>query len=244
VAHALADQPGAGPRKAEEPDAVRTPLSGTRKIIAQRMLQSHLAIPQFTLDTQADVTSLLALRSRLNAETGMSISVNDFIMKATAVALASAPYMLCSIDGDELVEHRAVNLGMAVALETGLVVPVIRDADRLTLSALARQSAQLAARARDRKLSPDETTGGTFTVSNLGMYGVTSFTPLINPPQAAILGVNAARTEVWLDGGQPKERKLMTLSLSVDHRVIDGAQGALFLQKLVTLLESPYQALI
>ena len=208
------------------------------------MLQSHLSIPQFTLDTQADVTSLLALRARMKDEAGMSISVNDFVMKATAAALADSPFMLRSIDGEELVEYHVVNLGMAVALETGLIVPVIRGADKLSLSALAREAAELARRARERKLTPDEMLGGTFTVSNLGMYGITSFTPLINPPEGAILGVNAARTEVYLDAGQPKERRLMTLSLSVDHRVIDGAQGALFLQKLVALLEEPYRALI
>ena len=208
------------------------------------MVESHLTIPQFTLDTQADVTSLFAFRSRINAEAGLAITVNDFVMKATAAALVEAPYMLCSIDGQEIVQHNAVNLGMAVALETGLIVPVIRGADKLTLSVLAAQSAGIVTRARERKLTPDEMTGGTFTVSNLGMYGITSFTPLINPPEGAILGVNAARTEVYLDAGQPKERKLMTLSLSVDHRVIDGAQGALFLQKLVALLENPYRALI
>ena len=238
VAMALAGHP--------QPYATRTKLTAARKIIAQRMVESHLSIPQFTLDTQADVTSLFALRSRINAEASLSISVNDFIMKATAAALAEAPYMLCSIDGDEdeIVQYHAVNLGMAVALETGLIVPVIRGAERLTLSALAAQSADIVRRAREHKLTPDEMTGGTFTVSNLGMYGITSFTPLINPPQGAILGVNAARAEVYLDAGQPKERRLMTLSLSVDHRVIDGAQGALFLQKLVALLENPYKALI
>ncbi len=236
VARAVAEHP--------QPDATRTPLTGARKIIAQRMVESHLTIPQFTLDTQADVTSLFAFRSRINAEAGLAITVNDFVMKATAAALVEAPYMLCSIDGQEIVQHNAVNLGMAVALETGLIVPVIRGADKLTLSVLAAQSAGIVTRARERKLTPDEMTGGTFTVSNLGMYGITSFTPLINPPEGAILGVNAARTEVYLDAGQPKERKLMTLSLSVDHRVIDGAQGALFLQKLVALLENPYRALI
>ncbi len=239
VAEALAGQPVNAPA-----ETTRTPLTGARKIIAQRMMQSHLSIPQFTLDTQADVTSLLALRGRLNAQAGLNVSVNDFVMKATAVALADTPYMLCSIDGEDIVEYRAVNLGMAVALETGLIVPVIRGVDRLTLSALAARSADVVRRARERKLTPDEMTGGTFTVSNLGMYGITSFTPLINPPQGAILGVNAARTEVCLDSGQPKERRLMTLSLSVDHRAIDGAQGALFLQKLVALLEEPYRALI
>ena len=227
-----------------QPGATRTPLTGARKIIAQRMMESHLAIPQFTLDTQADVTSLFAFRSRINAEAGLAITVNDFIMKATAAALVEAPYMLCSIDGQEIVHYHEVNLGMAVALETGLIVPVIRGVDKLTLSVLAAQSAGIVKRAREHTLTPDEMTGGTFTVSNLGMYGITSFTPLINPPEGAILGVNAARTEVYLDAGQPKERKLMTLSLSVDHRVIDGAQGALFLQKLVALLENPYRALI
>ena len=227
-----------------QPGATRTPLTGARKIIAQRMMESHLTIPQFTLDTQADVTSLFAFRSRINAEAGLAITVNDFIMKATAAALVEAPHMLCSIDGQEIVHYHEVNLGMAVALETGLIVPVIRGVDKLTLSVLAAQSAGIVKRAREHTLTPDEMTGGTFTVSNLGMYGITSFTPLINPPEGAILGVNAARTEVYLDAGQPKERKLMTLSLSVDHRVIDGAQGALFLQKLVALLENPYRALI
>jgi pyruvate dehydrogenase E2 component (dihydrolipoamide acetyltransferase) len=229
-----------------QPHATRTKLTAVRKIIAQRMAESHLSIPQFTLDTQADVTSLLTLRSRINAEAALSITVNDFIMKATAAALVEAPYMLCSIDSDEdeIVQYHDVNLGMAVALESGLIVPVIRGAERLTLSALAAQSADIVRRARERQLTPDEMTGGTFTVSNLGMYGITSFTPLINPPEGAILGINAARAEVYLDAGQPKERRLMTLSLSVDHRVIDGAQGALFLQKLVALLENPYKALI
>ena len=208
------------------------------------MVQSHLTIPQFTLDTQADVTSLFALTGRIGTEAGLKISLNDFIMKATAAVLAKAPYMLRGIDAEEIVEHHVVNLGMAVALETGLIVPVIRGADRLSLSALARQSAEIVRRARERTLTPDEMTGGTFTVSNLGMYGITSFTPLINPPEGAILGVNAARTEVFLHSGQPKERKLMTLSLSVDHRVIDGAQGALFLQNLVAVLEEPYLALL
>jgi pyruvate dehydrogenase E2 component (dihydrolipoamide acetyltransferase) len=249
VTQALSDKPQSAVTRVASTggtsqDATRTPLSGARKIIAQRMMQSHLSIPQFTLDTQADVTSLLALRNRINEEAGLSISVNDFIMKATAVALADAQYMLRSIDGEDLVEYHVVNLGMAVALETGLIVPVIRGVDKLTLSALALQSADIVGRARAHKLTPDEMMGGTFTVSNLGMYGITSFTPLINPPEGAILGVNAARTEVYLDAGQPKERRLMTLSLSVDHRVIDGAQGALFLQKLAALLENPYRALI
>ncbi len=235
---------GAASTGAAGPDATRTPLTGVRKTIAQRMVQSHLSIPQFTLDTQANVTSLLALRSRISKEAGPKISVNDFIMKATAAALSNAPYMLRSIEAEEIVQHHIVNLGMAVAMETGLIVPVIRNANRLTLSALARQSADIVRRAREGKLTLDEMTGGTFTVSNLGMYGITSFTPLINPPEGAILGVNAARTEVYLHSGQPKERQLMTLSLSVDYRVIDGAQGALFLQNLVALLEEPYLALV
>lgn len=234
-------------------DVTRTPLIGTRKIIAQRMLQSHLSIPQVTLDAVADVTSLLALRgrinedvaaSRANADAAVKFSVNDFILKAVAKALVDSPYVLRSIDGDSIVQYNAINVGMAVATDAGLLVPVVRGADKLTLSAIAAQTSDLARRARDKKLKPDEMSGGTFTVTNLGMYGITSFTPLVNPPEGAILGVNAARTEVYLEAGQPKERKVMTLSLSIDHRVIDGAQGALFLQKLVALLENPYRILV
>lgn len=245
---------GAAPAAAASgAEITRTPLVGTRKVIAQRMLQSHLSIPQVTLDTVADVTSLLALRARVNEDAGagrvsaaapLKFSVNDFILKAVAKALVDSPDVLRSIDGDSIVQYNAINVGMAVATDNGLLVPVIRGADKLTLSGIAAQTSDLARRARERKLKPDEMSGGTFTVTNLGMYGITSFTPLVNPPEGAILGVNTARPEVYLENGQPKERKVMTLSLSIDHRVIDGAMGAQFLQKLVALLENPYRILV
>lgn len=222
-----------------------TPLSGMRKVIADRMTESHLAIPPVTINTPADVTALLKLREEINDGNGdLKISINDLVLRATAVALTGARYMLRTIDGSDIVDRSSINVGMAVAAESGLLVPVIRDADKLTLSALSRRAASLAARARQRALSPDDLSGGTFTVTNLGMYGTTSFTPIIYPSQSAILGVNAARGELILQDGRVQERKVMTLSLTIDHRIIDGAQGAVFLQSLVALLERPLKILI
>lgn len=238
LAEALARLPASGRALA------RSPLSGPRKIIAERMLRSHLSIPQVTLNARADVTSLLRLRAEMNREIEERISVNDLILRATALALLGSRAMLATIEGEEIVAYEEINLGMAVAVDSGLVVPVIRGADKLALPALARLTAELSGRARERTLKPDDLVGGTFTVTNLGMYGITSFTPIVNPGEGAILGVNAAESEVRLEAGLPVERKVMTLSLSIDHRVIDGAEGARFLQSLVGLLEKPYRVLL
>jgi pyruvate dehydrogenase E2 component (dihydrolipoamide acetyltransferase) len=143
------------------------------------------------------------------------------------------------------VQHEAVDIGMAVALEQGLIVPVIRAADSLSLTAISERARDLGRRARERKLEVSELQGGTFTVSNLGMYGITTFTPIINPPQAAILGVGTIRKELeFAEGGSISERSVMDLSLTVDHRLVDGAQGALFLRELTGLLEHPARILV
>ncbi len=220
--------------------AERTAMSGMRKAIRDRMLESHLTMPPVTLNAKVDVTELMEFRARLNAESEIRFSLNDFILKATAKAVKEHPQVRTAIDGDELVTWASVHLGMAVAVENGLMVPVIPDADRLTLSELSVRARDLADKVKAGKISPDALKGGTFTVTNLGMFGIHSFTPIINPPQSAILGVNTADQELVMDDdGAVSRRYRMMLSLTIDHRVIDGAQGAQFLATLRTLLEKP-----
>jgi pyruvate dehydrogenase E2 component (dihydrolipoamide acetyltransferase) len=216
-----------------------TPLTPMRKHIAERMLQSHQQAPPVTLNVEAEVTELLKRRKSYNASKGVSISINDLLLKATANALKEFPPINARLEGDKIVHHQVVNLGMAVALEEGLVVPVIREAEKLSLQGIARQAADLARRAQQGRIMPDELSGGTFTVSNLGAFGIVSFTPILNPPEAGILGVCAVRDVVKPVNDGFEARKIMGLSLTFDHRVVDGAQGAIFLQKVVKLLENP-----
>jgi len=226
------------------PEDTETDLAGVRKIIAQRMTESHLMIPPVTLNAVADVSRLMVAREELNAHRlaagEQKLSYNDFVLKATARALVEAPWMRVSLAQGKVITHGAVDLGMAVAAPAGLMVPVIRNAGRLSLSEIHKEARELARKARDRKLLPENLQGATFSVSNLGMYGITTFTPIVNPPEAAILGVGTIRRELRLDpNGNPQEHELCDLSLTVDHRLIDGAQGALFLQKLLGYLEAP-----
>ena len=227
-----------------EPEDTQEALAGVRRVIAQRMTESHLTIPPVTLNAVAEVERLMAAREEVNdhrlAAGQGKLSFNDFVLKATARALADAPWMRVSLAEEKVVTHSSVNLGMAVAAPAGLMVPVIRDADRLSLSEIHDRARELATKARDRKLLPADMQGATFSVSNLGMYGVTTFTPIVNPPEAAILGVGTIRRELRLDeSGAPGEQRVCDLSLTVDHRLIDGAQGALFLQKLLGYLQAP-----
>lgn len=232
----------------------RTTLSGIRKVIAARMSESHRIIPPTTLHAEADVTTLLGLRAEINKvrdtapesiRTENRVSINDLVLAATARAVRACPWMRVSLDGADVIQHAEVNLGMAVAIESGLVVPVIHRADTLTLTELSRRARELGSRARARKLEISEMQGGTFSVSNLGMYGVTGFTPIVNPPEAAILGVGAVveHLAIGADGGV-ETRSRMHLSLTLDHRLIDGAQGALFLRALIDLLEKPLAILL
>jgi pyruvate dehydrogenase E2 component (dihydrolipoamide acetyltransferase) len=231
-------------RQEEKADALRIPLKGMRKIIAERMLKSHTEIPTVTLNAKADVTELYEIRKQINQSGRNRITINDFILKAAASALKESPYINASLEGDEIVQKEEINIGMAVALEEGLIVPVIRNADKLSLNDISKRAKDLAKRARDGKLSPDEYKGGTFTVSNLGMYGIVSFTPIINQPESAILGVCSIEEELKMIGGKIEERKVMGLSLTFDHRVVDGAQSALFLNKIKSLLENPLELVI
>ena len=220
-------------------------LAGMRKVVAQRMLQSHTEIPPVTQNTKVDVTELMKFRKMLLAETGNKYSVNDLILKATAKCLRQHPEVLVSLDGDQVIQRAHVNLGMAVALDAGLIVPVIRDADRMGLDALSAAAKDLASRAKSNKLTPDEYKGSTFSVSNLGMFGIETFTPIVNQPDAAILGVCAVQDELVMDDeGNISKHQVMRLSFTYDHRLIDGAVAAKFVMALRDLLEKPMSIIL
>lgn len=220
-------------------------LAGMRKVVAQRMLQSHTEIPPVTQNTKVDVTELMKFRKMLLAETGNKYSVNDLILKATAKCLRQHPEVLVSLDGDQVIQRAHVNLGMAVALDAGLIVPVIRDADRMGLDALSAAAKDLASRAKSNKLTPDEYKGSTFSVSNLGMFGIETFTPIVNQPDAAILGVCAVEDELVMDDeGNISKHQVMRLSFTYDHRLIDGAVAAKFVMALRDLLEKPMSIIL
>jgi pyruvate dehydrogenase E2 component (dihydrolipoamide acetyltransferase) len=214
------------------------PLSRMRRLIAERLTLSATTIPTFTATVAADVTRVLTLRDELRAG-GASLSVNDVVLAATAQALAEFPDVNSRTDGVSVWERRRVHLGVAVALPAGLVVAVIRDADRLGLLELHDEAARLVGAARDGTLGVDDMTGSTFTVSNLGMYGVDAFTAIINPGESGILAVGSAiPTPVVLSGGIAI-RTLMKLTLTADHRLVDGELGARFLGSLRRRLEDP-----
>ncbi|GAA5163947.1 dihydrolipoamide acetyltransferase family protein [Pseudonocardia eucalypti] len=224
-------------------DVDEIPLTRVQRIAAARLTKAKQDAPHIYLTSAVDVTELLALRKDLNAAVaatgGPKISVNDLVVKATANALRARPEVNVSFAGDVLRRHRGVHLGIAVATPAGLMVPVIHDADRRTISEIAAESQAKAAKARDGKLRLPDVSGGTFTVSNLGMFGLEQFTAVINPPEAAILAVGAATEEFRPVDGQPVLRSILRLTLSCDHRAIDGAVGAAFLQHLTRLLEHP-----
>lgn len=223
-------------------------LKGMRRVIAERMHQSTYEIPRVTQVIKVDVTDLFAFRRRVNdemADQGVKFSVNDFIMKAVAKELRRHPEILVSLDGDQVIRRAHVNLGMAVALDGGLITPVIRDADRLSIEAIAKQTKELSDKARNNGLAPDDYKGSTFTVSNLGMYGIESFTPVINQPEAGILGVGAAEEELRLtEEGKVEKHLVMRLSFTYDHRLIDGATAAIFEADLKNILEHPLNILL
>ena len=215
----------------------RTRLTGMRRVIAERMSASHLMTPPVTLNSALPADAVTAMKDEFR-DAGRKVSINDLMLLITARALRDCPWMLVSLDQGELIQRAEVNIGMAVALPEGLIVPVIRHADQLSLSQIGAESRRLAEAARNHKLSLDDLSGGTFSVSNLGMYGITTFTPIINPPEAGILGLGGTR---WVaDGSGGGSRKLvLDASLTVDHRLIDGAQGALFLRRIAELMEHP-----
>ena len=220
-------------------------LAGMRKVVAERMLASHTEIPNVTQNIKVDVTELMKFRKTLLAMTGKKYSVNDLVLKATAKCLRQHPEMLVSFDGNQIIQRAHGNLGMAVALDAGLIVPVIRDADKMGLDELAATAKDLATRAKENKLGADEYKGSTFSVSNLGMFGIETFTPIINQPDAAILGVCAIQDELALaDEGNGTKKQGMRLSVTLDHRLLDGAVVAKFQMDLRDLLQNPMSILL
>lgn len=247
---AAAAQPAAAPARAPATGAGRpdrtVPIKGMRKTIAARMHDSLHTMAQLTMDMDVVMDNAVRLRNELVAAwepEGVRPSYTDLVIKAVAKALAEHPLMNATFGDTEITLLGEINVGVAVALDEGLIVPVVRHADSLGLAALARESARLAAAARDGKVTPDDLQGGTFTVSPLGMFGVDAFTPIINAPQVGILGVNRIRDDVAWDGDRPVRQQRMRLSLTWDHRALDGAPAARFLATVRDLLESPLRLL-
>ena len=227
------------PAGAAQGDEILVPLSRIQQLTGMRMLQSHSEIPAVALHARCDVTRLAALREEINAAGESKVTYNDFVLRAVALSLPKHPFLNATYREQALALKKSIHLGMAVAGPGGLVVAVLRDADRLPFLELSLAARELAGKARENRLAPDELSGGTFTVTNIGMYGVFYFTPIINPPQVAILGVGSIEEEPALAGGQLVMRKVMGLSLSFDHRAMDGVQPAAFLGELRRVLESP-----
>ncbi len=223
-----------------------TELSAMRKVIARRMVESKTTIPHFYITSEVDMAEAMALRERLNAydDTLSKITLNDMIVKASAKALVKFPIVNAAFKDDKVYPGAGFHVGIAVALDDGLIVPVIRDADSLPLRKLAAASKSLVKKARDKKLQPSEYSGGTFTVSNLGPFDVESFTAIIDPAQGAILAVSSiTKKAVVLGDDSIVVRPRMNLTFSGDHRVMDGATGAKFLQELKRLLQNPLSLL-
>jgi pyruvate dehydrogenase E2 component (dihydrolipoamide acetyltransferase) len=223
------------------------PLKGMRKTIARRMHESLQSMAQLTMDMDVVMDDAVKLRNQLIeewADEGLRPTYTDLVIRAAAKALEKHPAMNASLGDNELILHGAINVGMAVALDEGLIVPVVQNADTLAVQSLARETSRLAGAARDGSLTPDDLQGGTFTVTALGMFGVDSFTPIINAPEAGILGVNRIREDLAWDGDRPVKQMRMKLSLTWDHRVLDGAPAAEFLGTVRDLLESPFRLLV
>jgi pyruvate dehydrogenase E2 component (dihydrolipoamide acetyltransferase) len=222
----------------------RVPLTGMRRVIAERLLASKTQLPHFYLSIEVDAGSLMRLRKELNSANEAAglpkLTINDFILLAVARAASSHPYINASWAGDAIIQYGSVNISVAVAVDEGLVTPVIRDANKLSLKEISAAVKDLAKRAREKKLKPEEYQGGTITLSTLGAYGIEQFFAIINPPQAAILAVGAiVKKPVVNAKGEIVVGERMAISLSGDHRVVDGAVGAEYLGTLRKLIENP-----
>ena len=259
VESASADRNGAAPAAPATSDAGVTPATASpvagakgdvtvqtltrgQKVVARRMAEAKATVPEFTLQATINMEEAVALRAQLKAVTGEdrpTPSYNDMIVKACALALREFPRANGSYRDAEYHLYSRVNVGIAVAADDGLVVPTVFDADTLSLGAIAAEARRLAGRVRDGSVTPPELSGGTFTVSNLGMYGVTNFTAIVNPPQAAILAVGALAPRAVVRDGELVARQTMDVTLTSDHRILNGADAALFLARIRALLEAP-----
>jgi pyruvate dehydrogenase E2 component (dihydrolipoamide acetyltransferase) len=256
---AAAPQPAAGkgpeaarPPAVTQPTAPYTgnyeeiPLSSMRKVIAKRLTEAKQTIPHFYLSLDVELDALLAMRTQLNGreKADYKLSVNDFVIKAVAMGLRKVPGANAAWGGDKIYQYKDIDVSIAVAIDGGLITPIIRKADQKGLSTISNEMKDLAKRAKDGKLKPEEFQGGGFSISNLGMFGIRDFSAVINPPQACILAVGAGEQRPVVKGGELKVATVMTCTLSVDHRVVDGALGAQFLAEFKKLVEDPLALLL
>ena len=240
---ALQDTP---PASGPVGETERIPVSKLRGLIGRRMTQAKQQVPHFYVTAEIDAGRLMALRQEWNAlqPEGHEASVNDFVVKAAALALRQFPNLNASLEGQEIVRHGQVNVGVAVALEEGLLTVVCRDADRKSIRLISDEVREMIARARQGKVRPDDIQGSTFSVSNLGMFDIDHFIAIVNPPEAAILAIGSVRLEPVVEEGQVVIGQRMKVTLSADHRVTDGAEGARWLQVLRGCLENPLQLIL
>ncbi|WKA53413.1 dihydrolipoamide acetyltransferase family protein [Planococcus shixiaomingii] len=238
-------------RPAEVPVAAagkRVKMEGIRKVVADRMLKSKTTAPHVTLTSDIDMHAVVGMRKQLLApieeQTGYRVSYTEIILKAAAAALKRHPNINVSLEGNEIVYHEEINIGLAVAVDNGLFVPVIKNANQKGLAAITKDCKTAGKAARENKLKPDQMTGGTFTISNLGMYAIDAFTPVINQPESAILGIGRINEKPVGVNGAIELRPMMTVSLSFDHRVIDGAPAAAYLTDFKKMLEHPFELLV
>lgn len=251
---APAAQPATAPQPVAQPaptavaaeDVEIIPLTNMQKTIVRRLTEAKQTVPHIYISNEIDMTDALALRQQFNAsagEGGVKVSVNDLIIKACALALEKFPEVNSSYKDNQFLRHKHINIGMAVDLPNGLVVPVIRDANIKGVRSIARETKALAEKARNNKLTVNDMSGGTFSTSNLGMMDVTEFKAIINPPEAGILAIGATRKVIVPVDGQPVVRDIMNTTISADHRVLGGAACARFLQEVKRLLQNPYSLL-
>ena len=227
----------AGEASAAEREEVK-PMSGMRKAIAKNMQNSHMTSPTVTFNLGIDMTEMKRYREQLKAKE-IKVSYTDLLVKFVAKALTEFPLLNCSVEDNKIIYKHYINMGVAVALDNGLVVPNIVDADKKSLTEISAEVKEMAKQAREGKLPPEKLRGGTFTITNLGMYGIESFSPIINQPEVAILGVNTMEDKVVVRNGEMCILPIMNLSLTADHRVVDGSVAAQFLQRVKSLMENP-----
>jgi pyruvate dehydrogenase E2 component (dihydrolipoamide acetyltransferase) len=227
-----------------EPQYEDTPVSQMRKVIARRLGESKFTAPHFYLTVEINMDKAVSMRKSVNEIAPTKISFNDFVVKASAAALRLHPAINSSWMGDAIRQNKDVNIGVAVAVPDGLLVPVIRYADMKTLSQINTEVKTLAGKAKDRKLQPDEMSGNTFTISNLGMFGIEEFTAIINPPDSCIMAVGGIIQKPIVKNGEIVVGNMMKVTLSCDHRVVDGASGAQFLNTFKDILENPIRLMV
>ena len=241
--------PALQPAPATTGDYEDIPLSQMRKTIARRLSESMFTAPHFYLTIEINMDKAIALRGQINAIAPAKISFNDFVIKSSALALKQHPnvnasWLVGTPGGDKIRKYNYVNIGVAVAVEDGLLVPVVRNADQKTLSTIAGEVKTMAGKAKEKKLQPKDWEGSTFSISNLGMFGIEEFTAIINPPDACIMAVGAIKESVKFVDGIAQPTNVMKVTLSCDHRVVDGATGAAFLQTVKGFLEEPMKMLV